>query len=118
MKYAQIFALGTILAMLSLLFGGGCSTDDGDPASPSDRLRCAFVTPMLAYSDTGLVRRQADALRSAGYNAVCSLIDLQTADGKRDYVTAGRMATRSRRSATPARSAWRWAGRKACEWRK
>ncbi len=66
----------------------------GDPASPSDRLRCAFVTPMLAYSDTGLVRRQADALRSAGYNAVCSLIDLQTADGKRDYVTAGRMATK------------------------
>lgn len=26
MKYAQIFAIGTILAMLSLLFGGGCST--------------------------------------------------------------------------------------------
>ena len=26
MKYAQIFALGTILAMLSLLVGGGCST--------------------------------------------------------------------------------------------
>jgi len=26
MKYAQIFAIGTILAMLSLLVGGGCST--------------------------------------------------------------------------------------------
>lgn len=26
MKYAQIFALGTILAMLFLLVGGGCST--------------------------------------------------------------------------------------------
>lgn len=26
MKYAQIFALGTILAMLSMLFGGGCAT--------------------------------------------------------------------------------------------
>jgi len=26
MKYAQIFALGTLLAMLSLLVGGGCST--------------------------------------------------------------------------------------------
>ena len=26
MKYAQIYALGTILAMLSLLVGGGCST--------------------------------------------------------------------------------------------
>ena len=26
MKYAQIFALGTILATLSLLVGGGCST--------------------------------------------------------------------------------------------
>lgn len=26
MKYAQIFALGTILAMLSLLVGGGCAT--------------------------------------------------------------------------------------------
>ena len=26
MKYAQIFALGTILAMISLLVGGGCST--------------------------------------------------------------------------------------------
>ena len=72
----------------------GVTDDEGEPVSPSDRLRCAFVTPMLAYSDTGLVRRQADALRSAGYNAVCSLIDLQTADGKRDYVTAGRMATK------------------------
>ena len=26
MKYAQIFAIGTILAMASLLFCGGCST--------------------------------------------------------------------------------------------
>ena len=26
MKYAQIFAIGTVLAMLSLLVGGGCST--------------------------------------------------------------------------------------------
>ena len=26
MKFAQIFAFGTILAMLSLLVGGGCST--------------------------------------------------------------------------------------------
>ena len=26
MKYAHIFALGTVLAMLSLLVGGGCST--------------------------------------------------------------------------------------------
>ena len=26
MKYAQIFAIGTILAMLSPLVGGGCST--------------------------------------------------------------------------------------------
>ena len=26
MKYSQIFAIGTILAMLSLLVGGGCST--------------------------------------------------------------------------------------------
>ncbi len=25
MKYAQIFALGTILAMLAMLFGGGCA---------------------------------------------------------------------------------------------
>lgn len=25
MKYAQIFALGTLLAMLSLLVGGGCA---------------------------------------------------------------------------------------------
>ena len=26
MKYAQIFAIGTILAMLSLLVGGGCTS--------------------------------------------------------------------------------------------
>ncbi len=26
MKFAQIFAIGTILAMAAMLFGGGCAT--------------------------------------------------------------------------------------------
>jgi len=58
------------------------------------KLMAAMVTPMFVYSDTGLVRLQAAALRQAGYNSVCSLVDLQTGPGQRDYIIKGRMATK------------------------
>ena len=64
------------------------------PASPADRIRGAMVTPMLVYSDTSLVCRQAAALKAAGYNAVASLVDLQTGAGQRDYIVKGRSATK------------------------
>ena len=104
MKYAQIFALGTILAMLSLLFGGGCSDDEGDPVEvdgdapasdiTADKLKAVMATPMFVMRDNSVVRRQAAQLKAAGYNAVASLVDLQTGEGQRDYIIRGRMATK------------------------
>ena len=73
------------------------------PAAPADlsaKLRCAMVTPMLVYRDASLVRSQAAALKSAGYNAVASLVDLQTGEGQRDYIVKGRSATKLSDAAT------------------
>lgn len=66
-------------------------------AAPSDlsaKLRAAMVTPMFVYRDTSMVRSQAAALKAAGYNAVASLVDLQTGEGQRDYIVKGRTATK------------------------
>lgn len=68
-----------------------------EPSEPGDitfHFRAAMVTPMLVYKDTGLVKRQATALKAAGYTAIASLVDLQTGQGQRDYIVAGRMATK------------------------
>ena len=70
------------------------------PADLSAKLRCAMVTPMLVYRDASLVRSQAAALKSAGYNAVASLVDLQTGEGQRDYIVKGRSATKLSDAAT------------------
>ena len=70
------------------------------PADLSARLRAAMVTPMFVYRDTSLVRSQAAALKAAGYNAVASLVDLQTGEGQRDYIVKGRAATKLTAAAT------------------
>lgn len=70
------------------------------PADLSAKLRAAMVTPMFVYRDAALVRSQAAALKAAGYNAVASLVDLQTGDGQRDYVVKGRSATKLTDAAT------------------
>lgn len=48
MKYAQIFALGTILAMLSLLVGGGCAALSD---AQVDRLMASLTDALDAYAD-------------------------------------------------------------------
>ena len=70
------------------------------PADLSARLRAVMVTPMFVYRDTSLVRSQAAALKAAGYNAVASLVDLQTGEGQRDYIVKGRSATKLTAAAT------------------
>lgn len=70
------------------------------PADLSARLRAAMVTPMFVYRDTSMVRSQAAALKAAGYNAVASLVDLQTGEGQRDYIVKGRSATKLTAAAT------------------
>ena len=47
MKYAQIFALGTILAMLSMLFGGGCAALSD---AQVDRLMASLTDALDAYA--------------------------------------------------------------------
>lgn len=47
MKYAQIFALGTILAMLSLLVGGGCAALSD---AQVDRLMASLTDALDAYA--------------------------------------------------------------------
>lgn len=63
------------------------------PANPADKLRCVMATPMFVMRDIRVVRRQAAQLKAAGFNAICSLVDLQTGAGQRDYIIKGRSAT-------------------------
>lgn len=76
---------------------------DGDaPASDitADKLKAVMATPMFVMRDNSVVRRQAAQLKAAGYNAVASLVDLQTGEGQRDYIVKGRSATKLSDAAT------------------
>jgi hypothetical protein len=53
-------------------------------------IRGAMVTPMFVYLDSGQVKSQSAALKSAGFNAVVSLVDLQSG---RSYIFPGRSPT-------------------------
>ena len=75
MKYAQIFAIGTILAMLSLLFGGGCSTigtarDNLDAGSVIEAAAAGATgdyAKALAAISKAVKKRQADGDPLAGF---------------------------------------------------
>jgi hypothetical protein len=54
------------------------------------RIEAAMVTPLFVMRDTAQVKAQAKALKAGGFNAVASLIDLQSG---RDYIFPGRTAT-------------------------
>ena len=64
------------------------------PADLSAKLRAAMVTPLFVYANTVIASRQAATLKAAGFNAIASLVDLQTGDGQRDYIVKGRTATK------------------------
>lgn len=75
MKYAQIFAIGTILAMLSLLFGGGCSTigngrldiDAGAVIGAAAAGATGDYAKALAAISKAVKKRQADGDPLAGF---------------------------------------------------
>ena len=76
MKYAQIFALGTILAMLSLLFGGGCSTigngqldiDAGAAIEAAAAGASGDYAKALAAISKAVKKRQADGDPLVGFS--------------------------------------------------
>ena len=82
----------------------GVTDDEGEPVEvdgeapasgiTADKLKAVMATPMFVMRDNSVVRRQAAQLKAAGYNAVASLVDLQTGEGQRDYIIRGRMATK------------------------
>lgn len=58
--------------------------------APCTFIRAAMVTPMFVYQDAVQVKSQSAALKAAGFNAVASLVDLQSG---RNYIFPGRYAT-------------------------
>lgn len=54
------------------------------------RIEAAMVTPLFVMADVAQVKAQAKALKAGGFNAVASLVDLQSG---RNYIFPGRTAT-------------------------
>ena len=72
MKYAQIFALGTILAMLSLLVGGGCSTvGDGrlEPVTKATAKAALTAASVAAPEYAAILRRIQSQIENYGETA-------------------------------------------------
>ena len=54
------------------------------------KIEAAMVTPLFVMADVAQVKAQAKALKAGGFNAVASLVDLQSG---RNYIFPGRTAT-------------------------
>lgn len=63
---------------------------DGEWPKACTRIEAAMVTPLFVHNTPATVSAQARALKAAGYNAIASLVDLQTG---RNYIFPGRTAT-------------------------
>lgn len=75
MKYAQIFALGTILAMLSLLVGGGCSTvGDGrlEPVTKATAKAALTAASVAAPEYAAVLKRIQAQIENYGQDAAKS----------------------------------------------
>lgn len=66
MKYAQIFAIGTVLAMLSLLVGGGCALLSAAWMDSGGDLSEASPSVVLGPEWDDEVDDMADALVESG----------------------------------------------------
>jgi hypothetical protein len=63
---------------------------DGEWPKACTRIEAAMVTPLFVHNTPATVSSQAKALRAGGFNAIASLVDLQTG---RNYIFPGRTAT-------------------------